>query len=334
MQIETAPLVEAVRGEMVESQHRGVIVVSDAEGNILHQLGDPGFVTTMRSSAKPFQALTAVESGAADRFHLSPRELAVICASHAAEPFHLEAVRDILSKLGLTEDALRCGGWGLPAPIHNNCSGKHAGMLAAASHEGWPLENYYQLEHPLQVWIREILADFTGGEAREIGVAVDGCGVPTWAVPVERLALAFARLADPTSLPSTHQDAVRRVQSAMQAHPEMVSGTARLVTDLMRRKAPALVCKSGAEGAFGLGIPPGHFPGLEGGVGIGLKIEDAGTRAMGPIVIDTLRQLGLLSPEDLEFLRPHWDVKLYNTHHHQVGFLRPCFHLVRRRGEA
>jgi L-asparaginase II len=205
-----SPMVEVTRGERVESLHRGAIAVVDARGHLVGSWGNPAEPVYLRSSAKPFQALALVCSGAADAFGITEEELAVVCGSHSGEPHHVQLVRSVLQKAGLDESALRCGihppfdpgvrralalAGEEPNPLHNNCSGKHAGMLAAARHLGLSTADYVEPEHDIQIAIRGLLAFLAGLETEEVGVAVDGCAVPTFHVPLRGFALAMARLA-------------------------------------------------------------------------------------------------------------------------------------------
>src|SRR5262245_37181713 len=197
------------RGALVEGERFGHIAVVDSGGRLVGALGDPGHRTYFRSAAKPFQAMAMVLSGAPERFGFGPRELALACASHGGEEAHVETARGMLAKIGLSEDALECGvheplseraaaalrAAGVKATaIHNNCSGKHAGMLAACRARGWPTAGYHRPDHPLQREILEHVSAFTGLRAAEIAIGIDGCSVPCFGVPLERMALAYARL--------------------------------------------------------------------------------------------------------------------------------------------
>jgi L-asparaginase II len=278
------------------------VVVADAAGRILFAAGDPDLPLFLRSAAKPFQAVPLVESGAADRVGLTDPELAVVCGSHSGEPVHLDAVRSILSKAGVPERALQCGvtpplgavqaaalaaAGRAPEPIHNNCSGKHAGMLAACRVNGWPIETYREPDHPLQRQILDVVAAFCGAAPDRIALGIDGCGVPTFHGTVRRLAAAFARLADPSGLEPARGHAARHLTRAMAAHPHMVAGTGRLDTILMSALGGRVFCKSGAEAGFGLGVP-------DRGWGMAVKIEDGNARGMGAAVVEALRQTGLV----------------------------------------
>ena len=337
---ERAPvIVEVTRGSIVEAWHHGALVAVSTDGSIVAAVGDPDWVTYLRSSAKPFQALSVVESGAADHFGLTDRELAVICGSHSAEPCHVEAVHSILNKIGLDESALRCGVHALgneevnhalfragesPRAIHNNCSGKHSGMLTLARYWGADVESYLEPAHPVQVANRRVMAEMAGLRPEEIVIGIDGCSVPTFAIPLRAAARAFARLSDPTGLPAARQAACRRIVAAMQAHPEMVSATVgSFDTDLMRATGGRMVCKGGAEGFHGVGVLPGEGrPAL----GLALKVEDGtGDRARGLAMLEALRQLGVTSADDLETMARHYRRSLHNHRRLEVGELRPVF---------
>ncbi|MCC7353378.1 MAG: asparaginase [Anaerolineae bacterium] len=334
-------LVEVTRGSIVEAWHHGALVAVSTDGTIIAAVGNPDWVTYLRSAAKPFQALSVVESGAADHYGLSERELAVICGSHAAEPCHVEAVRSILGKIGLDESALHCGAHmpgseeaaraliragESPQSIHNNCSGKHSGMLALARFWGADVESYLEPTHPVQVANRRVVAEMAGLRPEEIIVGVDGCSVPTFAIPLRAAARAFARLSDPAGLSPARQAACRRIVAAMQAHPEMVgASTGSFDSDLMRALGTRVVSKGGAEGFHGVGVlPAAGRPAL----GLALKVEDGiGDRARGLAMLEALRQLGVVGGEDLKSLARYVRRPLHNHRRVEVGELRPVFFL-------
>lgn len=275
-------LAEVRRAGRLESTHWGWAIAVRSDGSRLLEVeGAPSIYA--RSAAKPFQALPLVQSGAFDALGLDEAHLAVCCASHAAEPAHLDAVRRVLASAGVSQDALGCGP---QAPLSdpcaeasaltNNCSGKHSGMLATCAHMGWPLETYRDPAHPLQRAIAAALEEL--GDCR-LDRGIDGCGVPAWYLPLRSLALAFARLpGDPAG---------RRIASAMAAHPVMVSGTDRRDTRLMQATGGRIVSKGGAEG-----VSAGCVPEL--GLGFALKIADGNARAVGPALVALLTELGLL----------------------------------------
>jgi L-asparaginase II len=348
MNASTAPglvtLVEVTRGALVESRHVGSIAVVNAEGELITSLGKVATKTYYRSAAKPFQALPLITSGAADHFKLTPRELAVITGSHSGETIHREAVAGILSKIGIDETALQCGTHAPfdeataqqlksegkpPTVLHHNCSGKHTGMLALAQFLGAPIENYLDPTHPVQVQIRAALARFADIQPDEIVIAVDGCSAPVFGVTLEAMARSYAQLVGwrHTRLDENSKAAAQRLTDAMTQHPEMVGGTnGRLDTDLMRAARGRIASKVGAEGVQLLGVlPDARYPR---GLGIAIKIEDGDTRrARDPVVIETLRQLGLLDEAEQMQLARYGRTLLRNHSGIEVGEVRPGFKL-------
>jgi L-asparaginase II len=305
---EDVPLAAVRRGELVESVHRGRIAVFDPRGNELEALGDPEAFVYVRSSAKPFQALPLILSGAADDFGLTDEELAVACASHNAEEPHLAAVRSILDKAGLSEDDLQSGAhlpmYGpaadelvcrgeQPRPIHGNCSGKHAGMLAVCVHEGYETLDYRDPGHPLQRRILGLIAEVCGVEEDEVLVAGDNCGVPAFALPLRSFATGLARIATGDELPDPLAGAALRLRDAMRSYPFMVAGTGRFDTELMERTH--LFIKGGAEAVLAVGNPEGW--------GMALKITDGSHRAVRPAALAALDHMGVQVGEGEEILR-------------------------------
>jgi L-asparaginase II len=330
-----APLVEVWRGETVESVHYGAIAVSDADGALIASVGDPQEVTFLRSAAKPIQALPLLEAGGAGRFGLTPEEIAVIAGSHGGEPFHLAAVRAILRKIGLDESALRCGAHAPshrpaavmlrrrneePSAIHHNCSGKHAGMLALAVLLGAPVDTYLDAGHPVQVLIRSAVESFAGLPPGGSRLAVDGCSAPTFAMPMASSARLYATLLAPQGPPERHRAAARSAVDAMRRHPEMVAGSDRLCTELMR-EASGLVAKIGAEGFYGLG-----WESRGRGIGVSLKISDGDPeRARASAAIEALRQLGALPGAVAERLRTRFVPDPRNHRGLVVGQVKAVF---------
>lgn len=285
------------RGPWIESRHRVHVVVVDAAGHTLAAVGDPSVPTFFRSAAKPFQALPLVEDGVVDALGLDDEALALCCASHNSEPRQVEVARSILSRIGLGEDALACGGHPPlrkteelrlaaagtpPSPIDSNCSGKHAGMLALARHHGWPVEGYERADHPVQRRVIAAVADQTGLDSGDLETAVDGCGVVCIRGPLRQLALGYARLA---AASAAGAPAPRRIVGAMTAHPEMVGGVGRLDTAVMVESDGAVVAKVGAEGVYGAALP-------QRGIGVALKVEDGSWRAADVALVRVLDQLG------------------------------------------
>ena len=334
---------EVTRGPVVESRYRGFVAALAGDGEVVARLGDTSAVTYLRSSSKPHQALPLITAGAADRFDFTPRELAVACGSHNGEPAHVGAVRSMLRKAGLDESALRCGPQEPyskkaaeelrargrePADIHNNCSGKHAGMLALAVHLGAPVETYLRPEHPVQRMMADSVARFSGVPAAELIVGVDGCGVPTFGLSVKAMAQMFARfVAPPAEWEEGVRRACRRIVEAMNEHPEMVEGDGELDTELMRRGRGRLISKVGAEGVYAAAVlPSAEWPH---GLGAACKIEegDKGDRARPPAAVELLRQLGALGAEDLEALAKFARSDVRNKRGETVGEVRARFSL-------
>jgi L-asparaginase II len=299
---EDAPLVAVRRGPMLESIHRGRVVFCDPAGGVIDATGDPEAYVFARSSAKPFQALPLVLSGAADAFGLTDDELAVACASHNAEEPHLEAVRSLLRKAGLSERDLQSGAHPPmhgpeahrlarngeePRPIHGSCSGKHAGMLAVCAHEGLDTGCCRNPDHPLQRRILELVSEVCGLREDEALLAGDDCGVPTFALPLRGLATGFARLATGGGIPDDVAGAAERLGRAMRKHPFMVAGTGRFDTEVMGETD--IVCKGGAEGVFAAGSATGSA----GGWGLAIKISDGAGRAVRPAAIAALGRRGV-----------------------------------------
>jgi L-asparaginase II len=331
------PLVAFTRGTVLESIHYGSIAVVDRTGALVAGVGDPNRLTTMRSSAKPIQAMAVVESGAITRFGMEPADLALLAGSHSGEPRHTERVRTLLQRAGLGPDDLQTGvhppfheptraaliaRGEAPSPLHHNCSGKHCGMLCACVHEGWDTRTYFRPDHPHQRRVLHLVSEMTGLPVHRVQVGIDGCGVPTFGVPLAAFAAAFARLVGGEGLPETHADAATEVRSAMLAHPEMVGGEGRFDTDLMTQAGGRILSKSGAEACYGVAV-------VDRGWGLAVKIEDGGARAVSIAVADALRQLDALSTPDVEALGSHARPLVRNFRDEIVGEARPVFALER-----
>ena len=332
-------LLEITRGPLVEEVQRGHLAIVDAAGALLASVGEPrAAVTYWRSSAKPFQSMTLVTSGAAAAFGFEPEDLAICSASHNAEEIHTARVAHVLQLAGNGPQDLRCGAHPpldrataaalarsgtAPTVLHSNCSGKHAGMLTLAKHLGAPTEGYRDPDHPVQRLILDTVCRFTGLRADEIVLGVDGCGAPTFGLPVERMALAFARLMRPDDLPEADQQAAATVRSAMTSHSHFVGGTGRLDSDLMRIAGGRILMKGGASGVL--------CAGTEGGIGIAVKLE-SGPQQPGfaaPIVIAALRALGALSEREVAELAAHASPPVRNVAGDAVGETRVAFTLPR-----
>jgi L-asparaginase II len=317
---EDAPLAAVTRGALLESVHRGRLVICDPDGKVLEAAGDPEAYIYARSSAKPFQALPLVLSGAADALGLTDDELAVVCASHNAEEPHLAAVTSILEKAGLTEDDLQSGAHlplyepeadrlirssEEPRPIHGNCSGKHAGMLAVCVHEGYDTATYREPAHPLQSRILGLIAEVCGLREDEVLVAGDNCGVPAFALPLRSFATGLARIATGKALSDELTLAALRIRDAMREHPFMVAGTGRFDTELM--DSTDLLVKGGAEAVLVVGSQEGW--------GMALKISDGAVRAVRPAALTALGGMGVEVPEEISSVSA--------LHGEKVGEIRP-----------
>lgn len=278
-------LVNLTRGDLVESFHRGALCVSGTD-SLAASLGDTDRPVFPRSAIKILQALPMVESGAADAAGFTAKELALACASHSGEPFHVDLVKEMLQKTGHTVDDLACGPqWPLgdeaahdlaasgsrQTRLHNNCSGKHAGMLAMARYIGAPSKGYERPDHPVQKRIRETIEAMTCETATAERCGIDGCSVPTWAVPLKGFARAFARLATFKDLGKERADATRRLMNACTSEPLMVEGTGCFGTGVMQRLGARAFVKGGAEGVYCAAFP-------DQGLGLALKIDDGAKR--------------------------------------------------------
>ena len=339
------PLVEVRRGAITESRHRGHVAAVEPDGNVVASLGAPNAVTFLRSSAKPLQALPLLLTGAAERFGFSDEEVALACASHNGEPIHTKIVASMLEKIGLGPEALRCGvhePYGLeaaavlrarnelPNVLHNNCSGKHAGMLATALQLGAPIENYESPENPVQIAIAKVVSQFTDIQVEDFAVAIDGCAAPIFGVSVRAMALAYARLVSPPSnFDKATRAACERIVRVMTKYPELIGGTSeRLDTEVMRATRGRVVSKVGADGVYTAGILPcERWPN---GLGLALKIEDGDDKRARPtVVIESLRQLDILDDESLEALSRYAFFPVQNRRGDVVGEIRASFKLVK-----
>lgn len=304
------------------------------EGRLVARLGSPRLETFLRSAAKPFQALPLLEGGGAERYRLEPADVALICGSHRGRPEQVERAGELLARQGLEADRLQCGahapfdeesaaalsGRGEePGPLHNNCSGKHAGMLLACRLFDWPLDGYLEPDHPLQRRIVTVLATVCGIDASKIGIAVDGCSAPCFRIPLEAAARGYAALADPdaTALDPKRTAALETVAESMAAAPEMVAGPGAFTTRLIEVTAGRVLGKEGAQGVYGVAV--------RGPVALGmvLKIADGSEAIRAGVVLDLLRQLGSLSAAELGELEMFHRSGLTNWRGATVGELVP-----------
>ncbi|MCR4962757.1 MAG: asparaginase [Firmicutes bacterium] len=327
-------LVEITRGVLSEKTIRGSIVVLDEQGEIERDLGDVHFLTYMRSAAKPLQATPAVESGAVDAFGIDGRELAVMCGSHIGEEEHVAAVLSILRKLGLKEEDLTLGAdlslsralreqrlaEGIASrKAFNNCSGKHACMLALCRFYGWPTAAYQAPQHPVQQLILSVVAEYAQLPKEDIIVGVDGCGVPVFGMPLSHMAKAYYRLAHPQTLPERRGQAAARITRAMGAYPTMVAGRGRFCSELMRVTQGRIIGKLGADGIYCSAVLNGPA--------LALKVEDGNMEVLPLIMVTALRQLGWLKAEEAAALAHFAAMDNINCQNEKVGEAKAVFSL-------
>ncbi len=292
-------LVEVLRGALAESAHRGAVAVHDSDGKAVWEIGDTDRPIFPRSAVKAIQALPLVETGAADAYGFGERELALACASHSGEPEHVELARSMLAKAGLDETALECGAhWpsshdatialaragGNPNALHNNCSGKHSGFLCTCRHAGIGHRGYVGAGHKSQEMVREALEAVTGAAHREENRGIDGCSIPTYAVPLKSLARGFARMATGIGFAPERACAARRLLAACMAEPFLMAGTGRADVSLMQAAPGRIFVKIGAEGVYCAALP-------ELGLGIALKCDDGEGRAAEVMIASVLAKL-------------------------------------------
>ncbi len=319
--------VEALRGGIVESVHRVHVAVAHADQGLIASAGNPAHQSFVRSSIKMFQALPFVEAGGVERLQLTDEELALCVASHGGEPFHVAAARSILAKAKVTEAALACGphlplhdktanamlcAGEAPGRIHNNCSGKHAGMLAHCVQQQWVTNGYHKPAHPMQQRVLTTLAQWMRIDAGDVAVGVDGCGLPTFGIMLDAVAEGCARFA---AAVAEGVRAPSAIFNAMVKHPEYVAGTDRLDTDLMRVAGTRLIAKVGAEGFYCAGIPSMRL-------GVALKVEGGSKRAAEPAILAVLRAIDAISADELDRLGKYATPEILNTRQEVVGHVR------------
>jgi L-asparaginase II len=322
-------LVEVMRGRLVESRHRGAVAVTDTDGTLVLADGDVAKPVFPRSAIKALQALPLVEAGAADRYGFGDEELALACASHSGEPAHIAGVARILASAGLDSSALRCGAhWpmsqpaafalartGAPSALHNNCSGKHAGFLCLACLMGIDHTDYWRPEHPVQREVRAVLEDFTGAVLAQEFCAIDGCSVPTWAVPLESLAHGFAKFGTGHGLLPARASAAARLRQACAQKPWHVAGTGRFCTEIMQLFGARVFVKTGAEGVYCGALP-------QQGLGIAIKCDDGAGRAAQAIMAALIARFLPLDPAERAALVPFMAPSLRNWNGFEVGAVR------------
>lgn len=347
-QVNSEDLVITDRGGIIENSHRIHAAIVDPEGNLQYAVGDPNRVTLARSAAKPIQALAILETGAADRFHFDDADIALMCASHSSEPTHIARAQQMLEKAGSKENDLACGGhpalsaevnraWieqgYVPTGICNNCSGKHAGMIAGAICLGGTVSGYHEDCHPMQLRVKKAVEEMSGLSEDEVRWAVDGCNLPAPAMPLRNLALTYARLAEACDGPpenshgqeaslseilSARKHHLARIHKSMATHPEMVGGTGRFCTDLMRTYKGTLVGKLGADGCYGIAVralpdSPSQSSLGRNAIGIAVKVEDGNIDILYSAVMEILEQLNIGTKEMRQHLEAFHHPNIVNT---------------------
>ena len=321
-------LVNTLRGEVIENRHRGAIAVCDPDGRLVHAWGDVDALVYPRSAIKALQALPLVESGAAEHFKLSDTELAVACSSHGGEPRHTTTVHDWLTRLELDEEALECGphppsnakaATALildqiePGRIHNNCSGKHTGMLTTACFFGEETHGYIEREHPTQQRWMDALGEMADLDMNRLPWSRDGCGIPVIAMPLKAMATAFGRIAAPDDLAAVRGSAIDRITAAIAAHPFMVAGTGRLATEIMELTGRRVIVKSGADGVYTAALRDKNL-------GVALKIDDGTGEAAEVAVLAVLTKLDSMHTTELEALAQRCRIPIANTRGVLTGY--------------
>jgi L-asparaginase II len=329
---------KVIRGQAVESVHCGSIAVVDAKGKLIYSFGDPNFFTFLRSSSKPFQVIPLLKSGAVKYFGFTDKEIAIMCGSHSGEPRHIQTVKSIFKKIGLSEKYLKCGSQtplyytaNEKTPplkkfpqIYHNCSAKHSEMLALCRYKGWSLKDYLNPDHPVQ---KEILKEHSAicqYPISKIKIGIEGCSAPAFALPLKNMAIGFANLVNYQGKDSTTSKIYKYIVKVMLKYPEMVSGKNRFDLVLMDSLKGKLICKGGAEALHCTGL-------LEKGWGITVRITDGGSRAVPPVVIETLRQLKILSPEKIIKIEKFAYPSIKNWRKIKIGNILPEFKLRREK---
>ena len=331
-------LVNVLRGGAVESRHAGALAVVDADGGLVAAIGDVERAVFPRSAIKLLQALPLVASGAADRLGLTDAELALACASHGGEPLHASTAAGMLAKAGLDAGSLECGAhWPYqesaardlavrgerPSALHNNCSGKHVGFLCLACQRAGPAldprefaRGYVQADHPVMREVTAAIEAATGERLSQAPRGIDGCSIPTFAVPLRRLAHAFARAGTGVGLAPDHAQAARRLRRAVARHPFMVAGTGRMDTRVMERLGERVFMKVGAEGMYCAALPAR-------GLGVAIKIDDGNNARAVEVAMAAVIEAALaLDADDAAFVRGFSDAPLHNWNGIAVGALR------------
>ncbi|MCX8131966.1 MAG: asparaginase [Clostridia bacterium] len=330
------PLAVVTRNDYIESIHYGYICVVDSSGQVLYNLGDYNTKIFFRSSAKPIQVIPLIQSGAAKAFNFSKKEIAIACASHSGQKIHQETVEEILKKVVLDEANLHCGimtpyseeenkkliaEGRSPSILHCSCSGKHSAMLALAKFRGHGANDYEKATNPVQQEIIKTISEFTDEDVNSIPIGTDGCGAPIYLLPINKIALSYARLVKHSqNSESPYYNSCKTVFDSMTQFPEMVAGDYEFCTELMQVTKDTLIGKVGCEAVYCLGIK-------EGNLGVCIKIVDGNERAIYPVVIQVLSELGILSTTEFNSLKHWYRQALKNNLSETIGEILPAFSL-------
>ncbi|WP_106766494.1 asparaginase [Paenibacillus faecalis] len=327
-------LVEEYRGGLLENVHYGAVSVVDEAGKVLYSAGDPEHVTFFRSAAKPFQAIPSMKRRIDEKHGLTHEEVALFAASHRGEAFHIDALESMLRKTSIHEEELYCN----PAyplneearaqrlrrneekrRIFHNCAGKHIGLIALSKHMGWDPKTYYRLEHPVQQEILQTLAFFTDTPQEQIGLGIDGCGLPIFAVPLKSIASAYVKLACPDLIPDEEtRVAVERISARMNDYPNMVADTRFVCSTLL--KDPNLIAKGGAKGVYGIGLRKER-------IGISLKVSDGSEQVWPCIIASILEYIGYSNQLTIDRLNELIPNQILNDNGLVVGERQSVFSL-------
>lgn len=326
------PLAVVTRDNYIESIHYGYVCIVNSSGKVIYNLGEYNTRIFFRSSAKPIQVIPLLQSGAADALGFSKKEIAIACASHSGQKIHQEAVEELLKKLDLSKDNLHCGimtpyseeenkrlaaQGESPSVFHCSCSGKHSAMLALAKFRGYNVDNYEKKSNPVQEEILKNLAEFAEAEADTIPIGTDGCGAPIYLLPIHKIALTYAKLSEyAQDRNSAYHQSCKTVFDAMTQYPEMVAGDYEFCTELMQATGSKLIGKVGCEAVYCLGIKKDNL-------GICIKIADGNERAVYPVVVQILRDIGILGNSEFSGLKHWYNIMLKNNLGEEIGRIIP-----------
>lgn len=320
------------RNQYIESIHYGYVCIVNSSGKVLYNLGDYNTKIYFRSSAKPIQVIPLIQSGAAEALGFSKKEIAIACSSHSGQIIHQKTVEDILNKLALSEESLHCGimtpyneeenkrlmlQGKSPSVFHCSCSGKHTAMLALTKFRGYNIDHYEKTSNPVQQEILKTIAEFADTEVDSIPIGTDGCGAPIYMLPIQKIALSYAKLSEyAQDKNSTYHYSCNTIFKAMTQYPEMIAGDYEFCTELMKTTGSKLIGKAGCEAVYCLGIKKDNL-------GICIKIIDGNERALYPVVIQILKDLGILDNSEFSSLKHWYNINLKNNLNEEIGRIIP-----------